>query len=225
MDVDDESYARCCEALGAFDRTGSLAGVHVPALVVAGGHDPVCTPSAMHELAASLPDARFVELPDASHLVPLEDPDAAAELIAGALGPQSAAARGMAVRRAVLGDAHVDRATAAITPETADFQDFITRYAWGEVWARPQLTRAQRSIATLASLVTGGHENELRMHVRAALRNGLTRTEIAEVIHHTALYAGLPAANAALAAMREVFAEEDAAAAGTHETEPEENDG
>jgi 3-oxoadipate enol-lactonase/4-carboxymuconolactone decarboxylase len=114
----------------------------------------------------------------------------------------------MAVRRAVLGDAHVDRATAAITPETADFQDFITRYAWGEVWARPQLTRPERSIATLASLVTGGHENELRMHVRAALRNGLTRAQIAEVIQHTALYAGLPAANGALAIMREVFMEE-----------------
>jgi 3-oxoadipate enol-lactonase/4-carboxymuconolactone decarboxylase len=108
----------------------------------------------------------------------------------------------------VLGDAHVDRATAAITPETADFQDFITRYAWGEVWARPQLTRPERSIATLASLVTGGHENELRMHVRAALRNGLTRAQIAEVIQHTALYAGLPAANGALAIMREVFMEE-----------------
>jgi 3-oxoadipate enol-lactonase/4-carboxymuconolactone decarboxylase len=117
----------------------------------------------------------------------------------------------MAVRRAVLGDAHVDRATAAITAETADFQDFITRYAWGEVWARPQLTRQQRSIATLASLVTGGHEHELRMHVRAALRNGLTRAEIAEVVHHTALYAGLPAANSALAIMREVFAESDQA--------------
>ena len=208
IDVDDESYALCCEALGAFDRTGALAGVQVPALIVAGGHDPVCTPSAMHELAASLPHARFVELPDASHLVPLEDPDATVALIADHLLTPSLYERGMTVRRAVLGDAHVDRATSAITPETADFQDFITRYAWAEVWARPQLTRAQRSIATLASLVTGGHENELRMHVRAALRNGLTRTEIAEVIHHTALYAGLPAANAALAVMRDVFAEQ-----------------
>jgi 3-oxoadipate enol-lactonase / 4-carboxymuconolactone decarboxylase len=217
MDVDDESYARCCEALGAFDRTAVLAQVKVPALIVAGGHDLVCTPSSMHELAASLPNARFVELPDASHLVPLEDPESTAALLAEQLGTLSVHDRGMAVRRAVLGDEHVDRATAAITPETADFQDFITRYAWAEVWARPQLTRAERSIATLASLVTGGHENELRMHIRAALRNGLTRTQIAEVIHHTALYAGLPAANGALAVMREVFAEST--------PEPEENDG
>jgi 3-oxoadipate enol-lactonase/4-carboxymuconolactone decarboxylase len=225
MDVDDESYARCCEALGFFDRSASLSTVRVPALIVAGAHDPVCTPASMRQLAAALPDARFVELAGASHLVPLEDPDATASLLTEFLGVATAGAgdafeRGMSVRRAVLGDAHVDRATAAITPETADFQDFITRYAWGEVWARPQLTRAQRSIATLASLVTGGHENELRMHVRAALRNGLTRTEIAEVIHHTALYAGLPAANSALAAMREVFAEQ-----GAQLTDPEENDG
>ena len=207
LDVDDESYARCCEALGAFDRNNALGAVQAPALIVAGGHDPVCTPASMHELSASLPNARFVELPDASHLVPLEDPDTTAAVLADHLRTPSVSERGMAVRRAVLGDEHVDRATAAITPETADFQDFITRYAWAEVWARPQLTRAERSIATLASLVTGGHENELRMHVLAALRNGLTRTQIAEVIHHTALYAGLPAANAALAVMREVFAE------------------
>jgi 3-oxoadipate enol-lactonase/4-carboxymuconolactone decarboxylase len=225
MDVDDESYARCCEALGSFDRSASLSAVRVPALIVAGAHDPVCTPASMRELAESLPDARFVELAGASHLVPLEDPDVTATLLAEFIGAATAGGgdafeRGMSVRRAVLGDEHVDRATAAITPETADFQDFITRYAWGEVWARPQLTRAQRSIATLASLVTGGHENELRMHVRAALRNGLTRTEIAEVIHHTALYAGLPAANSALAAMREVFSEH-----GAELTDPEENDG
>ena len=225
VDVDDESYARCCEALGAFDRTAALAGVRAPALIVAGAHDPVCTPESMRQLAESLPNARFVELPGASHLVPLEDPAATAALLAAFLEPGDRFERGMIVRRAVLGDEHVDRATAAITPETADFQDFITRYAWGEVWARPQLTRAQRSIATLASLVTGGHENELRMHVRAALRNGLTRTEIAEVIHHTALYAGLPAANAALAAMREVFAEQSSEPTARPAGDPEENDG
>ncbi len=191
----------------------------------------------MRELAAGLPDARFVELPDASHLVPLEEPAATAALLATLLRRDGqfddAFERGMSVRRAVLGDEHVDRANAAITPETADFQEFITRYAWGEVWARPQLTRSQRSIATLASLVTGGHESELRMHVHAALRNGLTRTEIAEIIHHTALYAGLPAANSALAAMRDVFAEQSGDAGSEASTEPgiaqnsepEENDG
>ncbi|WP_422386858.1 carboxymuconolactone decarboxylase family protein, partial [Agromyces albus] len=145
-----------------------------------------------------------------------------ADTDAGGAGRAEARATGMAVRRAVLGDAHVDAATAAITPETAAFQDFITRYAWGEIWAREQLSRRERSIATLASLVTGGHEAEIRMHVRAALRNGLTTAEIAEVMLHTALYAGLPAANTALGIAREVFAELDAS---TDTEDHEENHG
>nr|WP_268871396.1 4-carboxymuconolactone decarboxylase [Cryobacterium roopkundense] len=118
----------------------------------------------------------------------------------------SAYTDGMTVRREVLGDAHVDRASAAITPETADFQDFITRYAWGEIWTRPGLDRRTRSFLTIAALVTGGHEGELTMHVRAALTNGLSRAEISEAILHTAIYAGVPAANAAFAVARDTFA-------------------
>ena len=118
-------------------------------------------------------------------------------------------AAGMRVRREVLGDAHVDRAVGAVDDVTADFQDLITRYAWGDVWSRPGLGLRDRSIATLASLVTGSHENEIAMHVRAGLTNGLTRAEIAEVIMHTALYAGLPAANGAFAIARTVFAQLD----------------
>nr|WP_198416314.1 carboxymuconolactone decarboxylase family protein [Cryobacterium luteum] len=117
----------------------------------------------------------------------------------------------MVVRRAVLGDTHVDAATAAITPETAVFQDFITRYAWGEIWTRPGLDRRTRSFLTIAALVTGGHEGELAMHVRAALTIGLTRAEISEAILHTAIYAGVPAANAAFAVARHTFAGLDAA--------------
>ena len=227
VDVDDESYARCCEALGAFDRTVEAAALTVPVLLVAGEHDGVITTAAMRALGAEVPGARFVELAGSAHLPPLDRPAEVAALIAehvrstdAAAGGETAtdaasgrdiatdaATRGMAVRRAVLGDAHVDAATAAITAETAPFQDFITRYAWGEIWARPDLSRRERSVATLASLVTGGHEAELRMHVRAARRNGLARAEIAEVIMHTALYAGLPAANTALGIAREVFAD------------------
>ncbi len=107
------------------------------------------------------------------------------------------AAAGLQARRAVLGDAHVERAIANTTEFTADFQDFITRYAWGELWARPGLTRAQRSLVTLALLAGLGRHEELAMHVRAAIRNGLTTTEIAEVLMHVAVYAGVPAANSA----------------------------
>jgi 4-carboxymuconolactone decarboxylase len=116
--------------------------------------------------------------------------------------------RGMRVRREVLGDAHVDRAEAGKDAFTADFQEFITRYAWGEVWDRPGLDRRSRSVATLAALIALGAEHEIAMHVRAALNNGLSEEEIKEVILHTALYAGLPRANAAFAIVQKVLAGE-----------------
>ena len=118
---------------------------------------------------------------------------------------------GMEVRREVLGDEHVDRALARRTEFTADFQDLITRYAWGEIWTRPGLDRRTRSCITLTALVAGGHQHELAMHVRAALRNGLTRDEIKEVLLQSAVYCGVPAANSAFAIAQEVLAEEDRA--------------
>jgi len=118
-------------------------------------------------------------------------------------------AQGMAVRREVLGDEHVDRAVAGTAPFTAPFQDFITRYAWGEVWSRPGLTRPERSMITLTALVMLGQDEELAMHVRAARRNGLTVAQIQEVLLHSAVYAGLPAANRAFAIAQRVLAEPD----------------
>jgi 4-carboxymuconolactone decarboxylase len=116
----------------------------------------------------------------------------------------------MAVRREVLGDAHVDRAVAGTTEFTAAFQDFITRDAWGDVWTRPGIDRRMRSAVTLAILLTLRAEEELAMHVRAALRNGLTADEIGEVLLHSAIYAGVPAANTAFAVAQRVLAEDDA---------------
>jgi 4-carboxymuconolactone decarboxylase len=115
--------------------------------------------------------------------------------------------QGMTVRRGVLGDAHVDRAVANTTDLTEPFQEFITRYAWGDVWARPGLDRRTRSIVTLAALTSLRAENEIAMHVRAAITNGLTPAEISEVLLHTAVYAGLPAANAAFAIAQKTLAE------------------
>jgi 4-carboxymuconolactone decarboxylase len=117
---------------------------------------------------------------------------------------------GMRTRREVLGDAHVDRATRSAGSFGEPFQDFITRYAWGAVWSRPGIDRRMRSAITLAALVSVRAENELAMHLRAALRNGLTADEISEVLLHTAVYAGVPAANAAFAVAREVLADEGA---------------
>jgi 4-carboxymuconolactone decarboxylase len=112
---------------------------------------------------------------------------------------------GMAVRREVLGDAHVDRAVAGTTDFTAAFQDFITRYAWGDVWTRDGLDRRTRSCVTLAVLTALRAHDELPMHVRAARRNGLTAAEISEVLLHTAVYAGVPAANSAFTIAQEVL--------------------
>lgn len=116
---------------------------------------------------------------------------------------------GMAVRRAVLGAAHVNRAEAGKTDLTRDFQSFITRYAWGEVWTRPGLDRRTRSVITLTALLAHGHWAEFGLHVRAARRNGLSAEEIAEVILHAGVYCGVPAANHALAIAQDVLAEED----------------
>jgi 4-carboxymuconolactone decarboxylase len=115
--------------------------------------------------------------------------------------------QGMRVRREVLGDEHVERALDQGTEFTAAFQEFITRHAWGGVWTRPGLDRRTRSIITLAVLAALGREQELALHVRAALRNGLSQEEIAEVFIHTAVYAGVPAANAAFATAQRVLSE------------------
>ena len=234
QDIDDESYALACEALAAFDQTDALSGIRTPVLCVSGEFDTVTPTAQLQELAARIPGARAVELAGVAHLPSLEQPieigallgewvagatpgggagSVAAEPLPAGRTAASAYADGMLVRREVLGDTHVDAATAAITPETAVFQDFITRYAWGEIWTRPGLDRRTRSFLTIAALVTGGHEGELAMHVRAALTNGLTRAEISEAILHTAIYAGVPAANAAFAVARTTFAALDAAVA------------
>lgn len=116
--------------------------------------------------------------------------------------------QGMQLRRAVLGDEHVDRAVEGTTRFTEDFQDLITRYAWGEIWTRSGVDRRMRSAITITALVARGHYEELALHVRAALRNGLTPDEIAEVLLHSAIYCGVPAANSAFKVAQQVLREE-----------------
>jgi 4-carboxymuconolactone decarboxylase len=117
--------------------------------------------------------------------------------------------RGERTRREVLGDDHVDGAIERTTPFTADFQDLITRYAWGEIWSRPGLDRRARSVAAITALVALGREHELAMHVRAARRNGLTVDELKEVLLQSAVYCGVAAANRAFAIAQAVLAEEE----------------
>ena len=120
-------------------------------------------------------------------------------------GKEETYERGMQARREVLGDAHVDRARATTTPLTEDFEDLITRYAWGDVWARPGLDRRTRSCLTIVALVATGRTEELEMHVKAALRNGVTPDELKEVLLHCAVYCGVPAANTAFAIAQRVI--------------------
>ncbi|MGW7074473.1 bifunctional 3-oxoadipate enol-lactonase/4-carboxymuconolactone decarboxylase PcaDC [Streptomyces sp. NPDC054866] len=204
--TDPDAYAACCDALAAYDIRESLATITAPTLVVAGREDPATPPAHAREIADAVPGASLTELAGASHLAPAERPEA----VVAALRTHftGTAASGMAARRSVLGDAHVDRAQANTTPFTARFQDFISRYAWGEIWTDPTLARRERSMITMTALVAHGHYDELAMHVRAARRNGLTPEEIGAVLLQTAVYCGVPAANSAFAVAQRVLAEE-----------------
>jgi len=210
QDADDAGYVRVCEALAGFDVRDRLAEVESPVLAVAGADDPVTTPEHLKAIAVGVRRGALVELPETSHLAPAERPDEVARLVRRhVLGPEQKddMTPGMQVRREVLGDEHVDRATAGTTDLTRDFQQLITDYAWGSIWTRPGLDRRSRSIITLTALVAGGHLEELAMHLRAAVRNGLTHDEIKEVLLQTAVYCGVPAANSAFRVAQQVLEE------------------
>jgi 3-oxoadipate enol-lactonase/4-carboxymuconolactone decarboxylase len=207
--ADPDAYAACCDALGAFDIRERLSRIAAPVLLVAGREDPATPPAHLREIADAVPGAALTEIPRASHLAPAEQPEAVLTALRAHFG--GGARRGMEVRREVLGDAHVDRAQARQSPFTARFQDFISRYAWGEIWTDPTLSRRERSLITLTALVAHGHYDELAMHVRAARRNGLTPEEIGAVLLQSAVYCGVPAANSAFAVAQRVLSEEDEA--------------
>ncbi|MEV8632097.1 4-carboxymuconolactone decarboxylase [Streptosporangium sp. NPDC051023] len=204
--TDPESYAACCEAIAAYDLTGGLGAITAPTLVVAGADDPATPVSHAVTLAEGIPGALLTVVRGAAHLANVERPGTVTAAITRHLRDDGGT-EGTRTRRQVLGDAHVDRAVAATTDFTRDFQDLITRYAWDEIWNRPGLDRRARSCVTLTALVAGGHLDELAMHVRAALRNGLTPDEIKEVLLQTAIYCGVPAANAAFAVAQRTLAE------------------
>jgi 3-oxoadipate enol-lactonase / 4-carboxymuconolactone decarboxylase len=218
--TDRGAYAACCDALAAYDLRTDLSRITAPTLVVAGRDDPATPPAHARELADGIPGASLTEVGHAAHLANVEQPGPVLAALLGhltaATAPPTTApiddagrhAAGMTVRRAVLGDDHVDRAIARTTPFTSVFQDFITRYAWGEIWTRPGLNRFTRSCITLTALIAHGHHDELAMHVRAALRNGLTPDDIQEVLLQSAVYCGVPAANSAFAIANRVLEEE-----------------
>jgi 3-oxoadipate enol-lactonase/4-carboxymuconolactone decarboxylase len=217
--TDDEGYVQVCGALAAFDVRDRLAEIAVRVLAVAGTHDVSTPPERLREIAEHVQDGRFVELDGVAHLAPAEAPERVTGLLRQHfLGEEPAPGddrtlrevrdAGLVVRREVLGDAHVDRATAGATDVTRDFQQFITEYAWGGIWTRPGLDRRSRSLITLTALIARGHHEELALHVRAARRNGLTVDEIKELILQTAIYCGVPDANTAFRIAQGILDEE-----------------
>ena len=206
--VDAEGYAGCCEAIAVLDLSPALGSIAAPTLVIAGALDPAVTPDVAFDLAGGIAGSSLLVLSDAAHLANMERPIRVTQAILDHLcGP--AAERGDAMRRRVLGDAHVERARDRAIPETAAFQDLVGRVAWGEIWTRPGLDARTRSCITMSMLVALGRFDELEMHIRGAERNGVTREEMTEVLLQTAIYCGFPAANNAFAVARRVFGGDD----------------
>lgn len=202
-------YAAACAAIREADLTETARGLKLPVLCIAGSEDQATPPALVRALAGLIEGVAYYEIADCGHLPPVEQPEASAAAIAQfleSLETEPAARRGMAVRRRVLGDAHVDRAAAAATPMDAPFQRFITEGAWGRVWSGHHFTLRERSIVTLALLAAAGQDEEVAMHLRAAANTGASEADIAEALMHVAVYAGVPRANHALKIARQVFA-------------------
>jgi 3-oxoadipate enol-lactonase/4-carboxymuconolactone decarboxylase len=200
LGTDPAGYLGCCAALRNFNCTSDLKSIALPTLVIGGDND-VSTPWAgcSEILAREIPGARAVRLPT-THLSNLERPHAFTAALTDFLLPGSASntlEAGFAVRRKVLGDAHVDRAIAGTTDFTREFQELITRYAWGTVWTRPGLDERTRRLLVMATAAALGRWEEFRLHVSSALRDGMEPSEIKEVLLQTAIYAGVPTGNTA----------------------------
>lgn len=198
-------YAGCCGAIRDMDHRPLLGRIAVPTLVIGGDRD-LSTPWAGHGdvLAAAIPNAQTVKI-DCAHLSNLERPAAFNRALTSFLVPpvEDPLAAGLAMRRAVLGDAHVDKAVANATAFTRDFQELITRYAWGAVWTRPGLDPCTRRLLVLAVTAALGRWEEFRLHVRTGLAAGLEPEDLEEVLLQVAIYAGVPAANTGFHIARE----------------------
>lgn len=201
-------YLGSCAALRDADLTAQIAALTPPTLILCGEHDVSTPPETCRALAHDL-GAGFELIAGAAHLPMVEQPQAVAGHLSAFLRPElSRFDRGMAVRRAVLGTAHVDRASAQATNLDRDFQQFITEYAWGGPWSRPGLDIRTRHLLTLAILTALPREHELELHVRATRNTGVTPDDLREVFLHVAVYAGVPVANRAFAIARAVLAED-----------------
>ncbi len=204
-----EAYAASCEAIAAADFSESTARLEIPALVMVGEQDQATPVGSARALHAALRGSSLVVLNGAAHIPTVEQPEAVTRAMVDFLSPAVTDyyESGMNVRKQVLGAAHVARASANITDLDRDFQAFITRTAWGSIWTRPGLDRRTRSLLTIAMMASLGHEEELKLHLRASKNTGATPADIAEVLMQVGVYAGVPAANAAFRSAKQIFGE------------------
>ncbi len=212
--IDPEGYAAACEAIAGMDLTGAIHAIMAPTLIIAGADDPATPVAHMEAIRARIPGAELVVIPRAAHLLAVERPDVVVSHLSAFLarldpphGGWSVEA-GLVNRKAVLGAAHVERSMAQAGAFAGPWQDFITRYAWGEIWGDPTLPRKTRSLLTLAMMVALHREEEFKLHVRPALANGVTLDELRALLLQTAIYAGVPAANAGFRWVRDVLGAE-----------------
>jgi 3-oxoadipate enol-lactonase / 4-carboxymuconolactone decarboxylase len=204
-----EGYVACCEAVRDADFRQEIARITVPTLVISGAADPATPPESGAFISEAVPGARMVVL-DGAHILNIEQPEAFNRELLGFLGhsdlPFDARFQaGMARRRAILGDAWVDRSMARRNAFNADFQDLLTRYAWGEIWTRPGLEEETRRLIVLAITAALGRWEEFELHGRAALEAGVSEDRIKELLLQTGIYAGVPAANTAFQHMSRII--------------------
>jgi 3-oxoadipate enol-lactonase/4-carboxymuconolactone decarboxylase len=217
--IDPTGYAVCCNAIGRMDLRPIIHQITAPTLVIAGADDPA-TPVAMsEEIRSSVPGAEMIVLPQAAHLLAVEQAERVCAYLISFLDRHRAAGSDTALgpvpfetsllnRKSVLGEEHVERSLANAGAFAQPWQDFITRTAWGEVWGDPRLPWKTRSLVTLAMMVALHREEEFKLHVRPALRNGVTVDELQSLLLQSAIYAGVPATNAAFRWARDVLGDE-----------------
>ena len=204
--VDPQGYAACCDALATADVTAQLGQIRAPTLVLGGARDPVVPPESAAGTMTAIPGSSLCVLAGAAHLANVEQPGAFNSVVLAHLAGRPDE-RGLAVRRAVLSAAHVERSMSGASELSAPFQEMLNLWPWGEVWARPGLDIETRRLITIAMLVALGRHAELEMHVREALRAGTSPSLLREVLLQAAVYAGVPAANSAFAIANRVWTE------------------
>jgi 3-oxoadipate enol-lactonase/4-carboxymuconolactone decarboxylase len=209
--TDPEGYAGAAEAIAECNLSVPTAKLAVPTLILVGEQDQATPLSSAEALRDAIVGAELKILPGAAHIPTMQVPDLVSDAMRRFLAPdiEDFYHAGMQVRKQVLGDSHVARATGAITDFDRDFQTFITRTAWGGVWTRPHFDRRIRSLLTLALMAGLGHQEEFKLHVRASRNTGTSATDIAEMLIHVAAYAGIPAANSAFRMAKEILSERE----------------